>query len=336
MAPHPSEPASQPAGSARKPRIAVIGCGYWGSNHARTLAGLGALAGVADRNPERAAALAAETESLALTPEEALGGDEVDAVVLALPPEAHAENALAAIAAGKHVLVEKPIALHIADGEAIVAAARQAGVVAMTGHVLRFHPAFEGLMELIASGTLGKIEYIHSHRVGLGKFHPENDALWDIAPHDLSLILAITGQEPVRVSGEGTAVVDHLSDFAHLHLTFPSGLRSHVFTSRLNPYRERRLTVVGDKAMAVFDDVAPWNEKLQLYRHKVWTQDGRVEFENAEPEYVAIEEGLPLTRECAHFIDCIANGRSPRTPVADGLAVMRILTAGTVRHKRKQ
>ena len=315
------------------PRIAVIGCGYWGSNHARTLAGLGALAAVADRHAERAEALAAQTGAAALTPEAVLESPDIDGVVLALPPESHAENALAVLGAGKHLLVEKPIALKVEDGEAIVAAAAKSGLVAMTGHVLRFHPAFEGLMRLIEDGTLGNIRYIHSHRVGLGKFHPENDALWDIAPHDLSLILAITGEEPSRVSGEGTATLDHLSDFAHLHLTFPSGLRSHVFTSRLNPYRERRLTVVGDRAMAVFDDVAPWAEKLVLYHHKVWQEDGRLQFESAEPEFLAVEEGMPLTRECAHFLDCIVSGTRPRTPVSEGLAVMRILSAGTVRHR---
>lgn len=318
--------------STETPRIAVIGCGYWGSNHARTLGKLGALHGVADRHPERAEELAKATGSRALDPEALLAADEIDGVVLALPPEHHAEMALKVIAAGKHLLVEKPIALEVADGEAIVKAAEASGLVAMTGHVLRFHPAFERMMDLIADGTLGHVHYIHSHRVGLGKFHPENDALWDIAPHDLSLIMAITGEEPSRVSGEGTAVLDHLSDFAHLHLTFPSGLRSHVFTARLNPYRERRLSVIGDKAMAVFDDVAPWSEKLVLYRHKVWQEDGRWEFTTAEPEYVPVTEDMPLTKELQHFLDCIRTGEPPRTPVAEGLAVMRILAAGTVRH----
>ncbi|WP_099864988.1 Gfo/Idh/MocA family protein [Pararhizobium haloflavum] len=326
----------QAAAAGSTPAIAVIGCGYWGSNHARTLASLGALAGVADRNRERAEALGRETGARALDPEAVFDDPSIDGVVLALPPQSHADNALRAIAAEKHVLVEKPIALEVEDGEAIVRAAEAAGVVAMTGHVLRFHPAFEGLMRLIEDGVLGRVRYIHSHRVGLGKFHPENDALWDIAPHDLSLILAITGEEPERISGEGTAVVDHLSDFAHLHLTFPSGLRSHVFTSRLNPYRERRLTIVGDAAMAVFDDVADWPQKLVLYRHKVWQEDGQWSFDNAEPDYVPIDKGMPLTRECAHFIDCIRTGGKPLTPVSDGLAVMRILAAGTVRHKGPQ
>src|SRR5690606_14575106 len=163
-----------------------------------------------------------------------------------------AEAAIKTVENGKDVLVEKPIALTVADGERVVAAAHANNRILMVGHVLRFHPAFEKLKALIDAGELGEVRYIHSHRLGLGKFHTENDALWDLAPHDLSMILAITGMPPVEVRGEGAALLDHLSDFAHLHMRFPGGLRSHLFTSRLNPYRERRLTVVGDKAMAVF------------------------------------------------------------------------------------
>lgn len=317
------------------PRVAVIGCGYWGANHARTLAGLGALVAVADHHPDRADALAQKLSVKALSVDAVYGDHGIDAVILALPPQAHAENALRAIAAGKHVLVEKPIALTVADGEQIVAAARARGVVAMTGHVLRFHPAFERLLALVQSGELGAIRYVHSHRVGLGKFHTENDALWDIAPHDISLILAVTGEAPCAIRGEGAATIDHLSDFAHLHLEFPSGVKSHIFTSRLNPYRERRLSVIGSKAMAVFDDVAPWPQKLALYRHKVWRGDGGIEFEAAEPEYIAVPEEMPLTKECAHFLSCIAKGSTPVSDIGEGLEVLRILEAGTVRHDGK-
>lgn len=316
----------------RAPRIAVLGCGYWGRNHVRTLAGLGVLAAVADRNADKAAALAEEFSVRRALPE-SLGRDpDIDGVVLALPPHHHAEHAVALMTAGKHVLIEKPIALNVEDGTRVVATAGQAGVVAMTGHVLRFHPAFEAMLQLIADGTLGEVRYIHSHRVGLGKFHAENDALWDIAPHDLSLIMAITGEAPARVRGEGSAVLDHLSDFAHLHLEFASGVRGHVFAARLNPYRERRLTVIGSKAMAVFDDVAPWSKKLALYRHRIWHTARGWQSEMVDPDYVPVAEELPLTRECRHFIDCIAEGRQPVTPVEDGLTVIRILSAGTVRH----
>lgn len=321
---------------SRTPSIAVLGCGYWGQNHARTLADLGALSAVSDKHPERAAETSEKYNVRALDPEELMLDPSLDGVVIALPPHFHADFATTIINSGKNVLVEKPIALNPEDAERVVEAADNKGVIAMTGHVLRFHPAFEKLEELVKTGTLGKINYIHSHRVGLGKFHAENDALWDIAPHDLSLIMALTGEAPSKIHGEGAAMVDHLSDFAHLHLEFPSGIRSHVFTSRLNPYRERKLTVIGDKAMAVFDDVAPWDQKLALYHHKLWRDEKGWHGEMADPDYVAIPDGMPLTRECAHFIECIQTGAKPRTPVSDGLDVIRILAKGTIQHPRPE
>jgi predicted dehydrogenase len=202
----------------------------------------------------------------------------------------------------------------------------------MVGHVLRFHPAFEKLKLLIDEGELGEIRYIHSHRLGLGKFHTENDALWDLAPHDLSMILAVTGVAPIEVRGEGAALLDHLSDFAHVHMLFPNGVRSHLFASRLNPYRERRLTVVGTKAMAVFDDVEPWDRKLAVYRHSIWQDSGQWAFTTNEPSYVPVEQGMPLTRELEHFLSCIETRQEPRTDGEEAITVLRILTAGTVNH----
>jgi len=315
-----------------KPRIAVLGCGYWGSNHIRTLKALGVLHAVSDLNAARAEGFASEQECLAIAPDELHSRDDVDAIVLALPPQFHGTEAVKAIEAGKDVLVEKPIALTVADAERSVALAEQRGRVFMTGHVLRFHPAFETLEALIDAGELGEVKYIHSHRLGLGKFHTENDALWDLAPHDLSMILAITKEAPVEVRGEGAALLDRLSDFAHLHMRFPSGLRSHLFASRLNPYRERRLTVVGTRAMAVFDDVEPWERKLAVYRHAVWQDSGQWAFTANEPTYVPVGEGMPLTRELQHFIDCIRTRARPRTSGEEAITVLRILTAGTVVH----
>lgn len=253
---------------------------------------------------------------------------------MALPPQFHADLAVRAVENGKDVLVEKPIALTVADAERAVQAAKDNGRVFMVGHVLRFHPAFETLKGLIDKGELGEVRYIHSHRLGLGKFHTENDALWDLAPHDLSMILAITGTEPIEVRGEGAALLDNLSDFAHLHMRFPNGLRSHLFTSRLNPYRERRLTVVGTKAMAVFDDVEPWERKLAVYRHAVWQDSGQWAFTTNEPSYVAVAQGMPLTRELEHFIQCIETRAEPRTSGEEAIRVLRILTAGTVTHTK--
>ena len=315
------------------PRIAVLGCGYWGSNHIRTLRKLHALHAVSDVNRARAEGFATEQDCLAIAPEDLIGREDVDAIVMALPPQFHADFAIRAVTAGKDVLVEKPIALTVADAERSVAAAREHGRVFMVGHVLRFHPAFEKLKTLIDAGELGEVKYIHSHRLGLGKFHTENDALWDLAPHDLSMILAVTGQAPVEVRGEGAAILDNLSDFAHLHMRFQSGIRSHLFTSRLNPYRERRLTVVGTKAMAVFDDVEPWERKLAVYRHAVWQDSGQWAFTTNEPTYVeVVNDEMPLTRELQHFIRCIETREEPRTSGEEAITVLRILTAGSVIH----
>ena len=203
------------------PRIAVLGCGYWGSNHIRTLKALGALHAVSDMNAARAEGFATEQDCLAVAPDELATHPEIDAIVMALPPQFHADAAIRAVEHGKDVLVEKspsrspwwmPSGRWRRRGKN--------GRIFMVGHVLRFHPAFEQLKRLIDAGELGEVRYIHSHRLGLGKFHTENDALWDLAPHDLSMILAITGEEPVEIRGEGAALLDHLSDFAHLHMRF--------------------------------------------------------------------------------------------------------------------
>jgi predicted dehydrogenase len=314
------------------PKIAVVGCGYWGANHIRTLKALGALYAVADVNPARAEGFAAEYGCLAVDVDAIYERKDIDAFVLALPPQFHAAAAIRAVKAGKDVLVEKPIALTVIDAQAAVQAAKDNGRVFMVGHVLRFHPAFEKLQALVEAGDLGQVRYIHSHRLGLGKFHTENDALWDLAPHDLSMILAITGEAPSEVRGEGAALLDHLSDFAHLHMKFPSGIRSHLFTSRLNPYRERRLTVVGTKAMAVFDDGEGWDKKLAVYRHAVWQDNGQWAFTTEEPAYMSVAQGMPLTAECQHFIDCIKTRAEPRTGGQEAIRVLQILTAGTVLH----
>ncbi|MHA6686510.1 Gfo/Idh/MocA family protein [Mesorhizobium sp. A556] len=319
-----------------KPRIAVLGCGYWGSNHIRTLKALGALYAVSDVNPARAEGFASEQDCLAIAPDALFIDKNIDAIVLALPPQFHADMAIRAVEGGKDVLVEKPVALTVPDAERAVKAARDNGRVYMVGHVLRFHPAFETLKALIDKGELGEVRYIHSHRLGLGKFHTENDALWDLAPHDLSMILAITGTEPLEVHGEGAAILDNLSDFAHLDMHFPNGVSGHLFASRLNPYRERRLTVVGTKAMAVFDDVEPWERKLAVYRHAVWQDSGQWAFTANEPSYVAVEQGMPLTRELEHFIQCIETRAEPRTDGAEAITVLKILTAGTVKHDKRR
>jgi predicted dehydrogenase len=308
-------------------RLGVIGCGDWGLNHVRTLHGLGALAAVSDADANRRGAAAARFGVPACAPEALLADPAIDGVVLALPPHRHAAMAQAVLAAGKHLLVEKPMALTVEDGAAVVAAARRAGVVAMTGHLLRFHPAFEALETRVRAGELGRIRYVHSTRLGLGKFFHQTDALWDIAPHDLAMLFAITGEAPDRVHMESAGLVSEAPDFAHLHMHFPAGVRAHCFISRLSPRRDRTFTVIGDAGTAVFDDLEPWERKLTLYRHQIRGEAGMVRLQGAEAEHVALPETPPLEAELAHFIACIRDGRRPRADVAEGLAVLRVLAA---------
>lgn len=314
------------------PRIAVLGCGYWGGNHIRTLNGLGALAAVSDANEQSAKRFAEQFNVPFVAVDDLFTRDDIDGIVLALPAQFHAELAMRALRNGKDVLVEKPIALDVAAAEQEVALARELGRVFMTGHVLRFHPAFEKLLAMVQGGELGKVRYINSHRIGLGKFHTENDALWDLAPHDLSMILAVAGTDPVAVRGEGAAILDHLSDFAHLFMQFPNDIEAHLFASRLIPYRDRRFTVIGSEGMIVFDDGEPWDRKLALYKHEIWREDQHWAFKSVEPVYVPVEEGMPLTRELEHFLHCINSRETPRTDGREAVNVLKILTAGTVKH----
>lgn len=318
---------AEPTGSNRnrRLRVGVIGCGDWGVNHVRTLQALGVLAAVADNDPARSAAVAAEHGAAARSPDALIAASDIDAVVLALPAERHVEYALRVLDAGKHLLVEKPMALEIEGARAIVERARRRGVVAMTGHILRFHPAFEALEERVRAGELGNIRYIYSTRIGLGKFFTRTDALWDIAPHDLSLLLAITGERPQSVHLEGAAMITDAPDFAHLHMTFASGARSHTFISRLSPHRERKFTVIGDAGMAVFDDLQDWDRKLAIYHHRIWNDGNGIRFESVAPDYVELVPRLPLTSELEHFVDCATTGRTPRGSVAEGLEVLEVL-----------
>lgn len=314
------------------PRVAVLGCGSWGENHIRTLQELGALVAVSDIDVERSAQFASMYGVKAIAPKDLFTHKDIDALVLALPPQFHTENVLRAVKNGKDVLVEKPIALNISDAERQVQVAGEYGRIFMVGHILRFHPAFEKICELVAKGELGDVRYIYSHRLGFGKFHTQSDALWDLAPHDLSMILALTGCEPSEVRGEGAAVVDKLSDLAHVHMVFPNGIRSHLFASRLSPYRERRLTIVGTKAMLVFDDMKPWSSKLALHPFIVWQEGKEWNFSTDELNYIELCEGLPLTYELQHFLHCIETRQAPRTNGNEAVAVLRILTAAHINY----
>jgi predicted dehydrogenase/acetyltransferase-like isoleucine patch superfamily enzyme len=309
-------------------RVAVIGCGYWGKNLVRTFAQIGALDAVVDPDDATGAALAAQHHVDHRSMDDVLADPLIDAVVIAAPAKDHAAVSLKALSAGKHVFVEKPLALDVADAEAVVAAAEQRGLTLMVGHLLQYHPAFLALRRMVADGALGELRYLYSNRLNLGRIRREENILWSFAPHDLSMLLALVGESPDQVTAVGsTFLSDNVPDVTTTHLSFPSGPRAHVFVSWLHPFKEQRLVVVGADAMAVFDDTAPWESKLVVFEHGV-TWDGLNPVPvRAEPTPIPIEQSEPLRLECEHFLHCIASGDTPRTDGHEGVRVLQVLDA---------
>ena len=309
-------------------KVAVIGCGHWGKNLVRNFAELGALAAVVDPNAELAAKFAKEYSVDALSFDDAIARTDIDGIVVAAPAELHANLALKAFAAGKHVYVEKPIALSMDEARKMKTASEDAGKALMVGHLLQYHPAFSALRDLVEEGGLGEIYYAYSNRLSLGKFRVEENAFWSFAPHDISMLLALFGEAPETVTGGGSAhVTSGVEDEFRVDMTFSGGRRAHVFSSWLHPFKEQRLVVVGSKGMAVFEDSLPAPEdKLRLYRHQIDTS-GRVPTpQKADAEAIPYDTAAePLKAECQHFLDCIANGTTPRTDAAEALRVLDVL-----------
>jgi predicted dehydrogenase len=309
------------------PFVAVIGCGYWGRNHVRVFAELGALAAVVDPHAPTAQQFADQYGVSALSFEQAIADPAIKAVVIAAPAELHCTLAVQAFDAGKHVFVEKPIALTMEDAETMKAASERAGKVLMVGHLLQFHPAFVALRDFVEAGNLGKLRYAYSHRCSFGKFRTEENALWSLAPHDVSMLLALFGEAPDSVSGTGGAfVTENIEDECRVDMTFPSGGRAHVFASWLHPFKEHRLIVVGETGMAVFEDSQnDPAQKLRLYRHTIDTSGREPVPTKADAEPIPYGDDEPLRTECAHFLTACAGEHPAQTDADEALRVLEVL-----------
>lgn len=312
-----------------KHRVSVVGTGYWGKNLVRNFSSLGALHSVCDANGDTARALAEEHNVSCQTDFRAVLNDpDVDAVALATPAEQHGAMAMEALRCGKDVFVEKPLALDEKEADSINALARSNGRIVMVGHLLWYHPCVRKLKELVADGALGKVAYIYSNRLNMGKLRREENVLWSFAPHDVSVILGLVGELPVSAYSQGSNYLhSEIADTTVSLITFASGLKAHIFVSWLHPFKEQKLIIVGSKQMAVFDDVAPWEQKLQLYPHNVeWSEQGPVA-QKAEVAYVPVEASEPLREECAHFLACIGSRKQPLTDAEEGIRVLKVLNA---------
>lgn len=326
-----SDRAIEPVGD-RPVRVGVVGLGYWGPNIARNLAAIEGceLRWLCDADEGRRAAVASSFPSARVTGElrQLLEDPELDAIALATPVPTHAELAIAAARAGKHCFVEKPLATNAADAEAAVAAAAQARRVLMVGHLLEYHPAVARLKQLIEEDELGRLFYVYGNRLNLGKLRADENALWSLGAHDVSVVLHLVDEEPEECIAHGASYVrEGVEDVVFCYLRFPSGIVAHLHLSWLDPHKERRMTVVGAKRMATFDDMLV-EGKLSVY-DKGFDEDAR-----SWGEYITrsgdifqprIPNAEPLRLECEHFVRCVREGTAPRSDGASGLRVVRVL-----------
>lgn len=311
-------------------KIALVGCGYWGKNLCRNFHALGALAAVVDATENGQATARSIAPNILITGnfEDILGDDQIQGIALATPAETHADLAIQAMRSGKDVFVEKPMALSISDADEMQKVALETDRILMVGHLLEYHPAVLKLRELIDSGELGKINYIYSNRLNFGKVRTEENALWSFAPHDVAVILRLLGQSPTQVSATGGSyLTSGLADTTVSNLRFSNESRAHIFVSWLHPFKEQRLVVVGDEKMAIFNDVAAYGEKLQLYPQRV-EFDGNVPVLKKENvEFISHADTEPLHEECSHFLECLKSRNKPLTGAQSGIEVLKVLHA---------
>jgi predicted dehydrogenase len=316
------------------PGVAVAGFGYWGANLARNLDAMGAceLAWCCDVDPARRAAAAAAFPAARIGAdlEEVLADPTVAAVAIATPVPTHAALAERVLAAGKHCFVEKPLADDAGAAERLANAAADRDLTLMVGHLLAYHPAVEALRELCDGGELGEILYLYTQRLNLGKLRADENALWSLGAHDVSAILTLTGELPVEVSARGESYVrDGVEDVVFAHLAFADGIAAHIHVSWLDPRKERRLTVVGSRRMATFDDMEP-ERTLTIY-DKGFDPDAAVAGDYVaragEQRSPSISRREPLRIELDHFLECVRSGAAPRTGGSEGLRVVQVLAA---------
>jgi UDP-2-acetamido-3-amino-2,3-dideoxy-glucuronate N-acetyltransferase len=315
-----------------KGSLALIGAGYWGKNLARNFHALGVLHAICDTNSQSLETLRSSYSEAQFTTDYAtvLQNPRITRVAIASPASTHYQLAKQALLAGKDVYVEKPLCLDSHEAQELIEIAQEQHRILMVGHLLQYHPCVKRLQELVSAGELGKLQYIASHRLNLGKIRQEENVLWSFAPHDLSVILSLCGHRlPTEVRCAGSAYLSKdVADTVTATLKFEDHLSAHIYVSWLNPFKEQKLTVVGSTGMAVFDDTQSWEDKLLLYRNYLTLSHGQLPAPSKlPPEKASVSQSEPLLEECVHFIDCCQRRVKPRTDGHEGLRVLQVLQA---------
>jgi UDP-2-acetamido-3-amino-2,3-dideoxy-glucuronate N-acetyltransferase len=317
-----------------KKTVAVIGAGYWGKNLVRNFHQLGALHTICDHHTETLGNFKKLYPDVSVTSDYSavLGNKEITKVVIATPAIFHYQNTKDALLAGKDVYVEKPFCLNSTEGEELVKLAEKQKRILMVGHLLHYHPCVERLQKCLKDGELGTLQYIVSNRLNLGSYRTEENALWNFAPHDISVILSLCNHqipEKVYCMG-GDYLTPNVADKAITLLSFSNGVRAHIFVSWLNPFKEQKLTVVGTKGMVVFDDTKPWGEKLNLFLNHVTWNGNKPIANQVTPTNIDPLPQEPLKQECLHFLECCEKRTTPRTDGHEGLRVTKVLEAAQI------
>lgn len=313
------------------PNLALIGGGYWGKNLARNFLQLNALHTICDPNPQTLQSYGNDYKDVkkAVRFEDVLADSSVERVAIAAPAALHYKLAKQCLSADKHVFVEKPLCLSISEGQELIALAESKQKTLMVGHLLQYHPYVAKLRDMVASGELGRLFYVTSNRLNLGKIRSEENALWSFAPHDISVILALAGGLPESIQCVGEHYLTRgVADTTLTQLKFSGGLKAHIYVSWMNPFKEQKLTVIGSEGMVVFDDTKPWNEKLVLFKDYLTWEQGQVPVaKKTESIPIVVAEAEPLRSECEHFLTCCETGAVPRTDGNEGLRVLKVLDA---------
>ena len=312
-------------------RFGLIGYGYWGPKVARNLDSLqhAMVTMVADNDASRLAQLRVNSSGVRMTTQaEDVFRSDVDGVVIATPVRTHYQLAKQALLQGKHVLVEKPLTANVAEAEELVALAEEHQRILMVGHTFEYNPAVNELRKLIQSGDLGRIYCVEAERLNLGLFRSDINVIWDLAPHDISILLYVLGKKPERIKVHAYAHLQRrIQDIAHLDLGFADGMTAHIHVSWLHPCKIRKVTVIGDRRMAVYDDTSP-AEMLKIYNKGADVHaDPGVSYRYGEVTIPYIDWVEPLHLECEDFATAIRTGRSPRADGRVGLEVVRVLAA---------
>ena len=320
-----------------KKNIAVVGCGKWGKNLIRNFSELGALFSVCDSNTKIAEKYAKKYNVKNLSFVETINHPNINGIALVVPVEFHSSMAIEAINKGKHVFVEKPLSNSMQEAIMINNVLKKKNTKLMVGHPLQFHPIFKKILSIVSAGELGKLLYIKSSRLSLGRVRNNEDVLWSFAPHDISMILSLAGEEPNIVNANSISIFkNERADIANIHMQFKSGLKSDISVSWFNATKQVKLEVYGRKGILIFDDTKDWDEKLSIFPYKANYKNKNVEIKKFYHKFLEVPEEEPLKIECQHFIDIQKIDVNPLTDIEEGIRVIKVLSAASKFYEKKR